>query len=270
MTVYIEYVLIDNFVIDFILLKLTLQILGYRPKVARLFLCALFGAVLALVSPLLYFNVILLSTFKIMSGLLIFCFSTKFTSAKDFYRGVLFFFFLTFLLGGAIIGVYNIFNLDYNSEFSIATIIVPVYLLAKAVGSLIRYFYRRKNIESRVYFATIKVKEKAVRLKGFVDTGNMLYDGDNPVIIMGVKNAKKLLDGFTKIKYLEYGTVSGKAKMTIIENATVEIYSDKGERIINKVSVGVSKENIGSEYQVILHPDTLKEREYVGYNKKVS
>ncbi len=270
MTVYIEYVLIDNFVIDFMLLKLTLQILGYRPKLARLFLCALLGAVLSLVTPLMYFNLILLTVFKILSGILIFCFSTKFTSAKDFYRGTLFFFFLTFLLGGTIIGVYNIFNLDYNSEFSVATIILPAYFLVKITKSLITYFYKRKNIETNAYFVSIKVKDKKIDLKGFVDTGNMLYDGDNPVIIIGVKNAQKLLDGFPKIKYLEYGTVSGPAKMTVIENAIVEIYSDKGERIINRASVGVSKENIGSEYEVILHPDTLKERKYVGYNKKVS
>ncbi len=270
MIVYIEYVLIDNLVIDYILIKLTLRILGYQPKKARLFLCALLGAVFALVSPLLYFNAVLLTAYKIISGLLIFILSTKFLSAKDFYRGALFFFFITFLTGGAIIGVYNIFNIDYNLEICIATIILPVYLLSRGIESLIKYFYKRKDIESNCYTTKIMVKDKRVTLKGFVDTGNMLFDGDNPVVIIHLKSAKKLFEGLPKVKHISYQTVAGESKLLVIEKASIEIYLDKQERIIKKVSVGVSKQNIGTEYGVILHPDLLKEKEYVRENKKVS
>ena len=270
MIVYIEYVLIDNLVVDYILIKLTLRILGYEPKRARLFLCSLLGAVLALVSPLLYFNAVLLTIYKIISGLLIFVLSTKFLSVKDFYRGVLFFFFITFLTGGAIIGVYNIFNIDYSLEICIATIILPVYLLSRCIESLIKYFYKRKNIESNCFLSKITVKDKSVSLKGFVDTGNMLYDGETPVIIMHLKNAKKFFSILPKVKYIPYQTVAGESKLLVIEKAKIEIYLDKQKHIIKSVSIGVSKQNIGTEYGVILHPDLLKEIEYVRENKKVS
>ena len=53
MIVYIEYVLIDNFIIDYLMLKATFNLTGMPVKKRRLFLCAFLGAAIALMYPLM-------------------------------------------------------------------------------------------------------------------------------------------------------------------------------------------------------------------------
>ena len=60
MTVYIEYVLIDNFIIDYLLLKTSLALSGVMVKRARLFFCAFLGAGFALLLPVISVSVDLL------------------------------------------------------------------------------------------------------------------------------------------------------------------------------------------------------------------
>ncbi len=260
MTVYVEYVLIDNLVIDYLLLKSTLQILGKPQKKLRSFLCAFLGSCLALVMPLLSAVSWLEILYKCFSGLLIFSLCIGKTNIKEYYRGALIFFALTFLTGGAITGIFNIFKIDYSSEICTATIIIPAYLIIVAVQNLIKYLYKRKNIEQSCIEVIISVNGVSEKLKGFIDTGNMLFDGDSPVIILSKKKANKFLQGrLPKLKYIEYETVAGKSKMLAISNASVQIYLGGQTNIISNVSVGVSKRSVGSEYDVILHPFLLKE-----------
>ncbi len=260
MVVYVEYVFIDNLVIDYLLLKLTLQVLGVKPKKARLFLCALLGAGFALLMPVFTFNNIALIFYKCFSGIIIFCLSIKKPNKKELYRGIIIFFLLTFLTGGAIIGIFSLFNVDYNKELSIALMIAPVYLLIKAFESVIKYLYKRREVEVNCYKTVISLGGKSIECKGFVDTGNMLFDGDVPVIIVSKSTGVSLIgNSVPKIKYIDYQTTSNKDKMLTVQNATVEIYlGDKPSKIDN-VRVGVSKVNIGAEYNVILHPYVLKE-----------
>ena len=66
MTVYIEYAILDNFVIDWILLKATLSLTGRTAKKGRLFICSFIGAIFALITPLVYFNLVLSFFVKVL------------------------------------------------------------------------------------------------------------------------------------------------------------------------------------------------------------
>ena len=133
MTVYIEYVIIENLVIDFFMLKATFLLKGKKQKSFRLFLCALLGAGIALVYPLIEVSPIILTAIKIASGLLIILLANEYKTWKAFYVNALVFFSLTFLTGGAIIGLCSIFNVDYQTEIFLAFISVPAYFIIKAL-----------------------------------------------------------------------------------------------------------------------------------------
>ena len=56
MNVYVEYVAIDNFVMDFLLLILTFKKRGEKIKKGRIAVSALFGTVVTLFFPFLTFH----------------------------------------------------------------------------------------------------------------------------------------------------------------------------------------------------------------------
>ena len=184
MTVYIEYVIIDNLIIDFLILKATFSLMKISYRKRRLFLCAFLGALIALVYPLLEINQIILTLVKILSGLLLLLLANDYKTAKSFYICAVIFFSLVFLTGGAVIGIYNIFSIPLSTEVSVALVVLPVYLIIKSLGELIAYFYKRKEIVSFLYKVELKVYGKTLTATGFLDTGNGAFDKGEPIIFV--------------------------------------------------------------------------------------
>lgn len=212
MTVYVEYVLIDNLVIDFLLLKAALYTAGISVSKKRLFLAAAAGAAVALIYPALGLANALLIPLKISSGLLIVLLSARFRRPKEYFIVAALFLFYTALLGGAISAIYALFTIDGKKELSAAFIILPAYVIMKAALKAVRYVYKRKEVAAFTFFAEITVCGVTVTANAFLDTGNNLYDGDKAVVLISSSLAKKFFDGgklFT-IKKLPIETVNGK------------------------------------------------------------
>jgi len=262
MQVYIEYVLIDNLVIDYFLLKATHAITASPTSKLRLILSAIFGAVVALSYPLVYTIPFISVLIKVLSGLTMVIISVKAKTFRTYYINALVFFCLTFLTGGAIIGVFTLFNLDYSSEISIALMVLPAYLIIKGATTIIKHVYRQKDIRCYTYDVEIAVKERTVRLKGFVDTGNGLYDGDRAVVVVNKSTATKILGNFSGIslKRITVKTVAGEKQNLAFEIDGIKIYIGDKVNINNRVTVCVTSTEIGDGYDVILHPALMEIR----------
>lgn len=270
MTVYIEYVFIDNFVIDYLLLKATFTLTGNAISKRRLLFCAFLGGAFALIYPLLSVHALLLTVIKLLFGLLLLFLAGNYRSLKNFYINCGVFFGFTFLTGGAVIGVFTLFDLDYSSEISVALMVLPVYLFIRALSALVKYLYRKKDIDCFVYDCEAEFDGKTVKMKGFFDTGNGLYDGNDPVIICGRKFFKKMINGIDflpKIGEINFSTVSGNDRSYCIKIPVFKIYIDGRANIFNNVTLAVARSCVGESYDVILHP-ALKERNYVEHCKE--
>ncbi len=271
MAVYIEYVLIDNLVIDYLLLKTTLYVSGVKAPRWRIALSALLGAGVALVFPLIAVHPALLFLIKICVGLLLPLLCAKYKSVKSFYITTALFMGLTFATGGGIIGVYNLLGLDYGNEFCIATIIIPAYAILKFINALVKAVYRRGKTRKNVYPCELILGGITVKTDGLMDTGNSLYDGQNPVIICNREIALKFLDKtLIKMGETEYSTAGGKSKLITIKLTAVKIYFNELPNIIYNVTLGVAKSQIGTGYGVILHPALLGENYAVGNDQTKS
>ena len=121
-----------------------------------------------------------------------------------------------------------------------------------------------------MYFVTIAQNGKAFSLRGFLDTGNGVYDGEKPVVFVRKKLAKKLFEQgkITKVKELEINTVNGCDKKILFNLERLEINSDKEKYIYNNVSVCVS-DKIGYNYDILLHPALFEVNEYDSKMQKV-
>lgn len=260
MTVYIEYVLIDNFVIDFFLLSATHIITGKRGKTVYRIIAAASGAVFALIYPLISDFGALTVIFKIASGFTVVFAAAKYNSVKDYFVNAALFFALTFFTGGAIIGIYSVFGISYSGETAIAIAAFPVYAVIKTFKSVFRFFCVRAGEEKNTYDCEITLNGNSVKLKGFMDTGNSLYDGDSPVVVCNKKTALLIIgDKFPKIKYIPISTAIGKSRVLSFKADELKIFISGGTNIYNNVTVAATV-NAGTGYDLILHP-ALKEKE---------
>jgi len=161
------------------------------------------------------------------------------------------------LTGGAIIGIYSLLGLDYSGEISIAVMAVPAYLLIKAISELVSFVYKRKEVVSETYDCELTLGDTTLKLKGFFDTGNGLYDGDSPVCVCDKKTALKLLGGsfsLPEMKYISFSTVSGKDKNLSLKLDKIVIYTEDKENVYYNVTLMVAKGGVSVDYDVILHP----------------
>ena len=269
MTVYIEYVLLDNFVIDYLLLKATFATTGKKYSKGRLFLCAFLGAVIALLYPLLKVNQIILTAVKVLSGLLIILISNKFEKVKEYYIHTVLFFTYTFLTGGAIIGVFGVLGIDYSTEVSVALMIIPVYILISCCICVIKYIYRRKDVMSSVVEVEITAFDVSVKGRGFFDTGNAVYDQDSPVVFCSTRFASGLIkDNFSKIrlKKIIINTVNGQSEKYALKTDVIKIYKGTNVNIHYNITLCITSD-VGEGYDVILHPAFLEKESYEDIKK---
>ena len=269
MQVYIEYVLIDNLVIDYLLLKTTLNITATRTGRFRLILATVLGALAALTYPLISSVAVISVLVKILVGLTMVVIAVKSKTFRPYYLNSLIFLCLTFLTGGAIIGAFTIFNIDYSAEISIALMFLPVYAVIKGISSVVKHVYRQKEVISLVYGVEITLNGRTVKLKGFMDTGNGVYDNDRPVIVVEKGTAAKILGDFHSVplKRITVRTVAGKRQNLAFEIDLIKIYIGDKVNIHNRVTVCVTPTDIGDGYDVILHPSLMGVSDDINYKK---
>ena len=154
MVVYIELVLFDNFVIDYILLYVTARTLNMSIKKLRLSLGAFLGAVLAAVMPIIMFAEPIMLVIKIAAGAIIVLIGCAKGTFKKYLLCYLLFICYTFAAGGAIIGIILLFNgdiysaatLNYNFGVPAGVICAAVFFVASVMVKTVKYIGRQKNI----------------------------------------------------------------------------------------------------------------------------
>ncbi len=260
MAVFIEYVLIDNFVIDYILLSLSIKIVGCPKSKLKLCIVSAMGAIFSLVYPLFDLIKVIEIVVKLLFGALMVAISSSFNNARSYYITAIIFNALTFLVGGTIIAVYGIFGIDYSSEISIALMILPVLVMAKFIKSLAVFLKNRKRITEYSYSVSITVKGKSIEGIGFLDTGNCAFDNDSPIVFCTKQIMNKFLDlGIIIQTYrISVKTVTGSLENIAFKADNFTVYVDNKRREFNSVTVCVSK-NLPLNIDVLLHPVLMED-----------
>ena len=251
MTVYIEYAVLDNFIIDWLLFRYTLLLVGMKGKKGRLFLCASAGTAFAVALPLLALPLWAELLLTALSGFLLVLWSARDPSAKKYFAAAGVFLLLTFITGGALTAFFNLFP-AFGTELCVGVILLGAWLISAGAYRAIRYLYRRKEIHNHVVDCEITLNGKTVSARGLVDTGNRLYDGDRAVAICSGKFASALTDASTKGKYIEVGTVNGREKILTFEIDRLLIYRGDKPNIYENITLGLTdRANFGA-YDVLL------------------
>lgn len=277
MTLYIDLILLENVIMNYIIILATGMICRVNIKHFRLVIASLIGAIYAilvyLVDLRIYTNFItkiLVSTCMIYVGL-------NSVSAKGLLKQLLIFYLTSFCFGGA--AYYLLHNVSPNLIKSMNGLLTGTYPIKIAIlGGILGFFIINisfKIVKSKlskkdmIYEVEIFYGDKSTNIKVILDTGNHLTDPITNIPVLIVEEtkltdiiSKDILDDINKIMIGERNSSieeKVKTRFSIIPFSSIgrsngmiigfrpdyiKIFTENGEEIRKKVIVGIYNNKI--------------------------
>jgi len=297
MVFYIDLILILNFLIDYLILLATSKFLKLQYKGWRLAIGATLGALYSLTFfiPSLGFSQLLTS--KILLSILIVLTSFGFKHLIQFLRTMATFYFTSFILGGGVLAIQYLFNIEhevvngiYISRSSTPTVTILIILVSAVAiwifsNSTIKSLWRKNSINKDIVDVEIVLGNNNYNCKGLVDTGNRLYDPltrkpvmiveatNIPFIPVTIKNSYKDrqfdLELFNKtteeiepewlarLHLVPFRTVSREMQFIIAFRPDKVVINN--QNVQTKVLIGLDYGELSHDdtYQAIIHPELV-------------
>jgi stage II sporulation protein GA (sporulation sigma-E factor processing peptidase) len=284
MEVYIEYVLLDNLVIDAIISVLTLKALRLSVNKYRIAVAVAFGTAAAFLLPLIHIHAAFLFFIRMAVGAAMAFLIYNHKSFKRYFICFLIFMLITFVFGGACLGVLfligaditNAATLNYQSGVPIGLIALTLAVTMFFLRQICLYLNKSKDISGYIRQAELFINGSSVKFDAFIDTGNQLYDSQSglPVIIVESAILMRLLKNtLTNVlsfnakdkpesvlkngRYIEYSTLNGKnTRLLVFKPDKLVIYFKGQANIIYDVMAGVYNDKFDKavKYSALLHP----------------
>lgn len=285
MVIYIEQVLIDNFIINLFIILSLRAILRAKFKKINIVLASLLGSVVALILPLFRFNLIINSLIKILLSLVMVIILKRFTKLKEYLLYYLTFLLLTFVFGGACLFILMSFDKSFKinnySTYSLplGVIVVIIFFIFIIIKNIFKNFYSRKKINNFVYKVVVENNDEKDEILGFLDSGNTLVDKltGKPITIVNFYSLKNVLKQisitdiilnketkinkyFNNVHIVETTSIgNNKNKILVLEVQKLEIYLENKVNIIDNAIIGLTLKNFINDlgYNALLNSKLL-------------
>lgn len=294
MYVYAEYLILENFIINFIILYVTKRFTRTETSRLRLTLSALIGSVYTLVVfyPKLSFMVSF--TMKLTISILIIIVAFNPATFKKFLKLIATFYIVSFVFAGSALALFYLIDVDsyigngifYIKDFPIkilAFAIVTSWVLIKYTWS---YIHGKISKDKILVPIAISFKDKVTHIIALVDTGNSLKDPitDAPVIIVQFSAIKNILPEKTKKLFEKYDTKDLRLILPILqelghdfkfrvipfksigqENGVLfgfkpdRVIIEDQDKTITNIVIGIYNDKLTNDdkYEALLHPELL-------------
>ncbi len=183
MYIVLEYLLIENFIINFFILYLTKILVRAEINTKRIVL----GAVVASFYSLAFFSAktmfLTYPFFKLILSAILIRITFGYLNFKIFIKEIIAFYIISFIFAGATLGVFfssNNISALLERSFDAFNGIQAKYLLLgviiSLIGSSIIFQYYQRNIlrDNYIVDLTISYNQKKTTIKALLDTGNSL------------------------------------------------------------------------------------------------
>lgn len=290
-TVYVDILILTNFIVDYFLLLLCAKFIKAPIKRWRLFLSGFFAALSSLLIFAPEMPAILEIITKLLISLVVVLIAFGYKNPIRYIKSAVFFYASNVLFAGGALLLWSFFKTGnivvkngavfYNiSPVTLILTTAVVYILSIIVSKIISH---RKNV-GKEYTVTLKLLGKEVELVGIVDNGNMLSDtlSGSPVIVCDYRKIKPILtdemikifkkqnfelgfyediinSGFSeRFRVIPFDSLgdSGLMAALIIDGATLK--SEQSEEEIKNVIMAVTHKKIaGGEFDVLLNPELI-------------
>lgn len=259
MKVYVDYVFFINFLFDFIILMGLNSLLKRNSSIKRLIGASVLGGVFTFImyldiSSFLYFIL------KIVTGLIMVLVAFRFNDIKYLLINFIYLIILSVILGGFLYFInselgYSKDGILYFTDGKVLNLIILLFLFLVITILFVKIEKKYKKDFSSKYEVTLFLNSKKLKLKGFVDTGNQLYDPyfNRPVVILN----KGIDVCFDRCIYIPYNTISGSG---VMKGFLVDKIYIKNIGYKKNIILGISNDKFHiSGIDIILNEDLLEE-----------
>lgn len=194
MTIYVDVVLIENLIMNYIILLATGLVLKIKIKHIRLIIASLLGAVYSIVAYInflkIYSNVFL----KILLSIIIVYIAFNPQNLKKMWKYILLFYLTSFVFGGAAFALIYIIrpqdilmkNGLFLGTYPLKTVIlaaIVAFIIIISAFTIVKTKITRKDLFCDI---EIKINGKILITKALIDSGNMLKEPitNTPVVVI--------------------------------------------------------------------------------------
>jgi len=218
MKIYIEVILMINFLLDFNILYSVNKVLKRNISIKKIILAALFGNI-TLIFLIINISSLLLFLIKIILAIIMSIIAYDYKNFKYTLNNVTYIYMISTIFGGVLYFLKDNLN---NDLFYVILILLlsPIITL-----EIIKCFNKIKN--NYKYYYKIKINfnnNKNIELNSFLDTGNKLVDPytNKGIILVDINKIKKLVKIRSPI-YVPFKSLNNTGLIKCIKPVSVEI-----------------------------------------------
>ena len=309
MTVYLDVVLLENLCMNYIILFATGYILKVKRRHIFIFISALLGGIYAIISYIQILPIYSSLIMKVILSLAMVYIAYRPKNIKLLAKQVLIFYLVSFVFGGcafALLYFVKPQDIFVKDGVFIGTYPLKIALLGGIVGftiMIIAFKVVKYRLSKNELFCEIEIflKEKDVKIKALLDTGNMLKDPitRNPVIVVEkdilyeiipyeiLNNIERIIGGDIDNTFYDESNVEYISKFRVIPFTSlgkqngmllgfkadkVIVYDDLNEEELENVIIGIynNKLSKNNKYNALLGLEILEGRVENEYIKSAS
>ena len=280
MTIYIDVVLIENLVMNYIILLATGLVLKVKIKHLRLIVASLIGAIYTIMTYIITITMYSNFFFKLLLSIIMVYISFNPQNIKNMWKQLVIFYLVSFVFGGAAFAVISVIKpqdiLMKNGLF-LGTYPIKAVLLAAIIAFIIiilTFKIVKSKISKKDMFKKIRIsiENKEICLNAMLDTGNMLKEPitGKPVVVVEhtclydalpkeiLDNLEKILGGdfenisehiknkyITKLKFIPFSSLGKQNGMLIgIRPDYIEIIEGENVKRIDDIIIGIYNKSL--------------------------
>ena len=203
MTIYIDIIIVENLIMNYIILYATGLISKSKKSYLRMFLASLIGAIYATLEYALKVNIYSNIILKTILSIIIVYVAFYQQNAKKMCKQLVLFYVTTFTFGG--IATYLIYvlkpqNIIIKNGMYVGTYVLKVIFIGAIVGTIIlaiAFKMAKNKLTKKDMICKVKIKlnGKEETVEAMVDTGNMLKEPitGTPVVVVERTSLYELL-----------------------------------------------------------------------------
>lgn len=257
MTIYIDIVLIENLIMNYIILYTTGIVLKRKLKHIRLIIGSLLGAIYSIIAYMGIANIYSTFGFKILLSILIVFISFNPPNVKKMCKDILLFYLISSVFGGVAFSLIYIIkpqNIIMRNGIFSGTYPVKTIALGAIVAFLIiiiGFKIVKKKISEKDMFCQIEIylNGKQINTNAMIDTGNLLKEPITNIPVIVVEHTllyecipKEILNNLELIIGGDFKNIPEKIKEDYILKLKLIPYSSLGKP--NGMLLGVKAEKI--------------------------
>ena len=282
MNIYIEYIIIDNLIINSLILLCVKNTMKLKVRGWRLLLSASIGTAVAVLLPLFNISQLMQLPLKIVLGVIMVLVLSSYLKFKEFAISFVLFILYTILLAGASMVTLLTFGTSlealsaggYDISIPLGIILLIVALYVSIIIYIARFLSRKRDLYPFIRKVVIEIGKKRLEIDAFIDSGNKLVDLKTglPIIVLSIATLSRyysaeeiealmLMQGkgssFKNVHDTDYNTISGEAKkMVVFEADKIVIFNGQNEYTTNRFMVGITYKKFKDvcKYECLLSP----------------